>query len=68
MIAVVLTEIGLITPPVGMNVFVLKACLSHVPLKTIFKGLIPFISADIIRLGILISFPSISLVLVRLMK
>lgn len=67
-IVVVLTEIGLITPPVGMNVFVLKACLQHVPLKTIFRGLIPFISADIIRLVLLVSFPSISLVLVQLMK
>ncbi len=67
-IVVVLTEIGLITPPVGMNVFVLKACLPHVPLKTIFRGLIPFISADIVRLCVLVSFPSISLVLVRLMK
>jgi TRAP-type C4-dicarboxylate transport system permease large subunit len=67
-IVVVLTEIGLITPPVGMNVFVLKACLQHVPLKTIFRGLIPFISADIVRLAILISFPSISLALVKMMK
>jgi TRAP-type mannitol/chloroaromatic compound transport system permease large subunit len=39
-----------------------------VPLKTIFRGLIPFISADIVRLAILISFPSISLALVKMMK
>jgi hypothetical protein len=42
-IVVVLTEIGLITPPVGMNVFVLKANLPAVPVGTIFRGLLPFV-------------------------
>jgi TRAP-type C4-dicarboxylate transport system permease large subunit len=67
-IVVVLTEIGLITPPVGMNVFVLKANLPKVPVGSIFRGLVPFIAADVVRLAVLVSFPSISLVLVQLMK
>jgi tripartite ATP-independent transporter DctM subunit len=67
-IVVVLTEIGLITPPVGMNVFVLKANLPKVPVGTIFRGLVPFMAVDILRLAVLVAFPSISLVLVQWMK
>lgn len=67
-IVVVLTEIGLITPPIGMNVFVLKANLPNVPVKTIFKGLIPFIAIDLVRLSLLVAFPAISLYLVTFMK
>ncbi|TNF55860.1 MAG: TRAP transporter large permease subunit, partial [Burkholderiales bacterium] len=67
-IVVVLTEIGLITPPVGMNVFVLKANLPRVPVGTIFRGLLPFVGIDLVRLSLLVAFPSISLVLVQLMK
>lgn len=67
-IVVVLTEIGLITPPVGMNVFVLKANLPKVPVGTIFRGLYPFVGIDLLRLAILVAFPSISLYLVGLMR
>jgi tripartite ATP-independent transporter DctM subunit len=67
-IVVVLTEIGLITPPVGMNVFVLKANLPKVPVGAIFRGLVPFITVDLIRLALLVLFPSISLALVSLMR
>ena len=67
-IVVVLTEIGLITPPIGMNVFVLKANLPKVPVGAIFRGLIPFITVDMLRLAVLVAFPSVSLVLVQLMK
>ncbi|MDI1245571.1 MAG: TRAP transporter large permease [Rhodoferax sp.] len=67
-IVVVLTEIGLITPPVGMNVFVLKANLPKVPVGAIFRGLVPFITVDLLRLAVLVLFPSISLVLVHWMK
>jgi tripartite ATP-independent transporter DctM subunit len=67
-VVVVLTEIGLITPPVGMNVFVLKANLPKVPVATIFRGLLPFVAVDLVRLALLVGFPSISLVLVHLMR
>jgi tripartite ATP-independent transporter DctM subunit len=67
-IVVVLTEIGLITPPVGMNVFVLKANLPKVPVGTIFRGLLPFVAVDLVRLALLVGFPAISLALVQLMR
>jgi tripartite ATP-independent transporter DctM subunit len=67
-IVVMLTEIGLITPPLGMNVFVLKANLPNVPVGTIFRGLVPFIAVDFLRLAVLAAFPSITLVLVQLMR
>lgn len=63
-IVVVVTEIALITPPVGMNVFVLKAVLPDVPVLRIFRGLVPFIAVDVVRLGLLVAFPAISLWLV----
>jgi C4-dicarboxylate transporter DctM subunit len=65
---VVVVEIGLISPPVGMNLFVLNALLPEVPTKTIFRGVLPFMLADVVRLGILIAFPVISLYLPSLMK
>jgi tripartite ATP-independent transporter DctM subunit len=67
-IVVVLTEIGLITPPVGMNVFVLKANLPNVRLANIFRGLVPFVGIDIVRLALLVIFPGISLWLVQFMR
>ncbi len=65
---VVVVEIGLISPPVGMNLFVLKSLLPEVPTQTIFRGVLPFMIADVIRLGILIAFPIISLWLPSQMK
>lgn len=66
-VVVVATEISLITPPVGMNVFVLKGVLQDVSLGTIFRGVLPFWIADILRLTLLILIPSLSLWLVGLM-
>lgn len=63
-IVVVVTEISLITPPVGMNVFVLRGVLRDVSLATIFRGVLPFWVADIVRLALLIFVPSLSLWLV----
>ena len=60
-IVIVVTEIALITPPVGMNVFVLKAVLPDVPVVRIFRGLIPFVAIDVVRLALLVAFPSITL-------
>ena len=67
-VVVVVTEISLITPPVGLNVFVLKAVLPDVKVSTIFKGVTPFWIADIIRLTLIVMFPAISLFLVSLMR
>jgi len=64
-IVVVVTEISFITPPVGMNVMVLKSLLPNVPISTLFRGVAPFVVADVFRLAILIAFPAISLLLPR---
>ncbi len=59
-IIVMTVELGLIHPPVGMNVFVIKSVVGDVGIGTIFAGVIPFVVTDIIRLAILISFPILS--------
>ncbi|MDQ6628119.1 MAG: TRAP transporter large permease subunit, partial [Pseudomonadota bacterium] len=53
--------LGLIHPPVGMVVFVVKSVVQEVSFTTIFKGVLPFVVTDILRLVILISFPAIAL-------
>ncbi|TWD50797.1 tripartite ATP-independent transporter DctM subunit [Agrobacterium vitis] len=60
---VMVTEVSLITPPVGMNAFVLKAVVQDVSLRTIFKGLAPFVLMDILRIGLLILLPGMALLL-----
>lgn len=67
-VVVVVTEISLITPPVGLNVFVLRSVLEDVSLQTIFKGVTPFWIMDILRLALLTGVPMISLWLVMAMN
>jgi C4-dicarboxylate transporter, DctM subunit len=64
---VLLSCIGLITPPVGLNVFVVKGMAKDIPLFTIFKGITPFLIADIVAVILLIIFPDIALFLPRTM-
>src|SRR6202040_1006393 len=59
-IIVMTVELGLIHPPVGMNVFVIKTVVPEVSFLTIFAGVLPFIATDILRLIILIAFPIIA--------
>ena len=67
-IMLVVLEIGMISPPIGMNVFVLQSLVGKdVPLMTIYKGVMPFLTADIIKLALLIVFPSIILFLPSIM-
>jgi len=65
---VVVVEIGLISPPVGMNLFVLSTLLPEVPTRTVFRGVLPFVIVDCFRLAILVAFPIISTFLPSLMK
>ena len=58
---VMIMEMGLITPPVGMNVFVIKGVTKDVPMDVIFRGVIPFIVALIAAVGLVIIFPQIAL-------
>ncbi len=64
-INVMVIEIGMITPPIGINVFVLHGIARDVPLTTIFRGIGPFLVADLVRLTILIFFPILALWLPR---
>ena len=64
---VCVVEIGLISPPVGMNLFVLRTLLPQVSTAEIFRGVTPFLAADVIRLGLLVAFPVISLYLPQLL-
>jgi len=59
-IIVLVTEMGVITPPVGINVYVIKGIAEDVPLETIFKGIFPFLGALIVAVAILITFPQIA--------
>ncbi len=65
---VMIVQIGLISPPVGMNLFVLNALLPGVGLGAIFRGCWPFVAVMILVLGLLIAFPQLSLFLPSLMK
>jgi tripartite ATP-independent transporter DctM subunit len=67
-IIVLVSEMGVITPPVGVNVYVIKGIAPDVPLETIFRGIFPFLVAILINTGILIAFPQIALILPALTK
>jgi C4-dicarboxylate transporter DctM subunit len=59
-VIVMTVELGLIHPPVGMNVFVIKSVIKDVNMSTIFVGVLPFVATDILRLVILVAFPAIA--------
>ena len=60
-VLVMVVEISLITPPIGLNVFIIRAMLPDVPLLQIFKGIGPFFVADLARLALVLFIPSIAL-------
>ncbi|GAA6147810.1 TRAP transporter large permease [Pseudooceanicola nitratireducens] len=62
-IAVIVIEMGMITPPVGLNVFVVRGVAGDVPLTTVFRGVFPFLAAMILALLLIIAFPGIALFL-----
>ena len=55
-----ITEMGVITPPVGVNVYVIKGISQGVPIETIFKGIFPFLAALVVAVALLIAFPIIA--------
>jgi tripartite ATP-independent transporter DctM subunit len=67
-IALIVVELGLITPPVGMNVFVISAMSADVPMRETFLGVMPFFVAELFRVGLIVAFPSIVLFLPRLLS
>ncbi len=64
-LALMVVEIGLVHPPVGMNVYIINRLAKDVPLVETFKGVMPFLASDFLRIILLVAFPSVSLVLVR---
>lgn len=58
---VCVVEIGMISPPVGVNIFVLRSVLPDVSTKTIFRGVMPFFTMDVVRIAVLTSFPIVSM-------
>ncbi len=67
-LALVVVELGLITPPVGLNVFIISAISRDVPMSEIFRGVMPFFAAEIVRVGLLLSLPGLVLILPRLLS
>lgn len=64
-LALMVVEIGLVHPPVGMNVYIINRLAKDVPLVETFKGVVPFLLSDLVRIIALVAFPSIALVLVK---
>lgn len=60
-VLVMVIEVGMITPPIEMNVFVLYGVARDIKLTTIFKGIFPFFYADLIRISVIIVFPGLAL-------
>ncbi len=67
-LVVMVIEISLITPPIGLNVFVLRTVLPDVPTTEVFRGVMPFIAADVLRLALVTLVPAIVLFLPNMMK
>ncbi len=67
-VMVMVVEISLITPPIGLNVFVIKSMMPDVPLSAIFRGIAPFFAADIVRLLLVVFLPGLALWLPNLLR
>ncbi len=67
-LALIVVELGLITPPVGMNVFVISAMAKDVPMRQTFVGVAPFFFAELLRVALLVAFPAITLWLPRVLS
>lgn len=65
---VMMIEIGMLTPPVGMNVFTVKTVVPEVPLRTIFAGVMPFLVANLLGVALLLAWPALALVPVGWLK
>jgi tripartite ATP-independent transporter DctM subunit len=67
-LALMVVEIGLVHPPVGLNVYIINRLAKDVPLTETFKGVVPFLLSDFVRIALLVYFPIISLYLVQTFK
>ena len=67
-LALMVVEIGLVHPPVGMNVYIINRLARDVPLVETFKGVVPFLASDAVRIALLMAFPILSLYLVHALQ
>ena len=67
-LVLVVVGIGMTCPPIGLNVFVVASLARDVPVTRIYRGVLPFVAADVVRLGILVAFPALTLYLVKLLE
>jgi TRAP-type C4-dicarboxylate transport system permease large subunit len=65
-LALMVVEIGLITPPVGMNVFIISSMTKDVPMKDIFRYIMPFLASDVLRILLIVFVPSVVLFVLKL--
>ncbi len=66
-ITLIVVEVGLITPPVGLNVFVINSMARDVPMIETFKGVIPFLASDAVRVVLIVAFPTLTLIMPALL-
>ncbi len=66
-LALIVVEVGLITPPVGMNLFIINSMARDIPMSATYRGVAPFVVSDLLRVVLLVAFPSITLWLVGVM-
>jgi TRAP-type C4-dicarboxylate transport system permease large subunit len=67
-LVVMVVEVGLITPPLGMNIFIVRSVAPEVPVQQIFLGALPFVMAFLISVALVIAIPNLALWLPGLMK
>ncbi|WP_075221631.1 TRAP transporter large permease [Acuticoccus yangtzensis] len=67
-VILIVVELGLITPPVGLNVFIINQIAKDVPMRQTFAGVMPFFASEIVRVALLVAFPAITLFLPRLLS
>jgi len=65
-LVLIVVEVGLITPPVGMNLFIINAMDRKTPMIETYKAVILFVASDLVRVALLVAFPAITLFLVQL--
>ena len=61
----IVVEVGLITPPVGMNLFIIQSMAPDIPIRETYRGVWPFVASDMLRVLLLVGFPSITLFVLR---
>ena len=64
-VTIAVVELGLITPPIGMNIFVIKGVAPHLHLRGLFAGVLPFVLSDLVRIVLIVLFPAITLFLLK---